>query len=394
MRNRRGGIIVQQVAAPPAPKEPVVRTARRPVRSRSRATSCLLAAGALVGAVVLTACSEGDDGGGSADGGRIAGLLAPVPNTDVNERELVVIDWEAAAASSGVTVPDADAGDDAQLSYLVDLMRTTGALAPGAAGGTKANTVQGRLGFVPSQVTATVDAGIAPDRLSMATVTVGADTVLDAASSGIEGAQRSSIGGLDAVSWLDDNEIDPSLDTPFELQGQAGRVLALDDDLIAATSNDGTAGQVAGTASGEASSILERPGIADAAEVLDRHEVFAAYLSTDPTSGGRPRTQSEVDAAPSLLGSYTAYGLGNAWDDGEIRLVVAIAHGDEEDAEENLGRLRTLVAEGSASSTRPWSEVLLDAEISREGTTVVGRFRAEPGIWLQARQLLWVDAAG
>lgn len=378
-----------------------MRTARRPVRSRPRTTSCLLAAAALAGAVVLTACSEGDDGGGSADGGRIASLLAPVPNTDVTERELVVIDWEAAAASSGVTVPDADAGDDAQLSYLVDLMRTTGALAPGATGGSRSNAVQGRLGFIPSQVTATVDAGIAPDRLSMATVTVGADTVLDAAATGIEGAQRSSIGGLDAVSWLDDNEIDPSVDTPFELHGQAGRVLALDDDLIAVTSNDGTAGQVAGTAgqvagtaSGEASSILERPGIADAAEVLDRHEVFAAYLSTDPTSGGRPRTQSEIDAAPSLLGSYTAYGLGNAWDDGEIRLVVAIAHGDEEDAEENLGRLRTLVAEGSASSTRPWSEVLLDAEISREGTTVVGRFRAEPGIWTQARQLLWVDAAG
>jgi len=348
----------------------------------SRRRLAAVAATALLVAVGLAGCS--DDDGAAPDGSSIAGLLGAVPDTKENRQYVVAYRYDAAEEGADVD-PKGDDESDRELDRLLQLSKEAGIGPNGVIDTTLGPQRIGRLGFVPSDVVATVQAGSPPDTTDLAVVDADEDDVLDAAAK-VEGAERTDVDGVEVVRWLDDREVDQDLDTPIgRIPGVAGRVGFTDDGLLLTATSDEVAAAAIATAKGDEPSLMDVPAIADVADALDDEDAFTAYVSVALGSDGSRTTPSQrADEQPALR-SYAAIGLGNAWTDDGLELVIAIAHDDEAAAEANATALEEAVTKGTTAQTsQRLSELLSDPEVERDGTTVVGTFQVErPDLWYQ-----------
>lgn len=358
---------------------------RQPLRPRLLA---LVLASALALGGLASCSSDGDDAGGGAQEGSITGLLALVSDTPAN-RGYVVVQRYDVAEDRATAWDEQGSVQDRELTRVSELGRQTGIGTLALMGGPRTATVYGALGFVPSDVRAGITAGQAPDVTEVALVEADEDAVLDAAEQAVEGATREEVDGVDVVRWLDDRKLDPELDTPVgNIRGQAGRVAwTAPGALTLATSDDVLAGAI-GAGRGDGDTLADVEALRDVARALDEADAYAATLVGTPleASPGPRATPEQIEAFEGgALQPYAALGVGGDWGDDGLELVIVLAHDDEEAAEANEAALAEGVADGESARTRqPWSELLADADIRREGTVVVGRFSVEsPGLWQQ-----------
>lgn len=340
----------------------------------------LAAATVLLVAMGLGACSK--DGGDAPDGSSISGLLGAVPNTEDNRGYVVVNRYDAAAAGAKID-PKGEDETDEELDRMLQLSQEAGIAGTGVMDMTRGVDQIGALGFTPSDVIASVQAGNPPNAIDLAVIDVDEGDVLDAAAK-VDGAERTEVDDVDVVRWLDDNEIEMDLDTPIgRVPGQAGRV-AFVDGLLATASNDTVMEDAIATAEGDGESLMDVEGIAAVAEALDDEDAFTAFIAGRNLGPGERATPSQREETPSLR-SYEAIALGNAWSDDGLELVIAVAHEDEAAAKANEQALEDVVAEGTSATTATrLSELLQDPEVERDGTTVVATFSVEqPALWYQ-----------
>ncbi|MGN6692588.1 MAG: DUF3352 domain-containing protein [Aquihabitans sp.] len=346
---------------------------RRPLPLRP--SVALLVVGTALLAGGLAACSS--DGGDTADGESIAGLLQAVPDTKANQQYVVVNRYDAAA--EGAEVETEGGGEtDQEMDRLLQLSRQAGIVPTGVVDATMGAQRVGALGFPPSKVVATVSAGNPPDAIDLAVVDADEADVLDAAGK-VEGSKRTEVDGVDVVRWLDDHEVDADLDTPIgQVPGQAGRVAFIDGGLLATSTSDAVEAAAIATAKGDDPSLMDDEGIAAVADALDEEDAFTAFISGVPLRAGSRSTPQQGDDQTPRLQEYTAIALGNAWTDDGLELVIAVAHDDDAQAKANAAALKEAASDGtSAETAAPLSDLLGDPHVERDGTTVIGTFHVE-----------------
>jgi len=364
---------------------------RSRLRPHRRRTAVLLAAGLLVG---TTGCRSDGAGGSTVDparaGSSIEELLRLVPLTDANAAHVLVSLYDVAADAVHLDRLDASADARAELDRLVELTMGTEhpvmVNLPELVGGQRANQQIGRLGFQPSDLIAEVEAGRPPSMTTIGIGTFDEDEVLDRAAE-VTGARRSDVEGTEVVAWLDDLEIDPTLDPPLgRVPGQAGRVALPADDVLVHTTEDATMAGTIGTVGGDGPSLADDEGLRLVAEHLDEAGAYAAFLSSEAVTAasapGGTETPSSGEDAPEPLLAYEAFGVAGAVRDDRPELVVVLVHEDDEEATANAARLERVVADGvDPQSRRPWADLLADADLTTDGPVVVARFVTERPMW-------------
>lgn len=359
------------------------------LRTASRRPALAVAA-LLVLPAGLQACTDGDQGGPSTEGDSVAGMIALVPDSAAAQAYAVVSLYAKAEEAVDLEV-DGEAGASREARRITlltaDVGTGTGVAGGPLAAGDRSVERYEALGYVPSDIRAEVVAGGPPEQVGVAVGDLDPDVILDAAEE-TDGAERNEVDGVEVVSWLGDDEVDPDLGTPVgDLPGQAGRVAVPTDGVLTYTNSDDTTQAVLDAVEGDGDSLADVDDLATVADALDDRDVHSALLSTTPVSVD-PRAQTREGAeemATDILTPYRALGTGAAIEDGRPRMVVVVVHDSDGDAEDNVERLERQAADGrSAATGGAWSELLTDPVIDREGAVVTASFAVEnPALWLQ-----------
>jgi hypothetical protein len=315
-------------------------------------------------------------------------MLTAVADEGANDELLLVSLYGVVAEEAGVRVDGEPGTESYEVAWLnaltTDLEKGVMAHPPDLVGGNRFFQVIGRLGFFPSDLRAEIQVGQPPNKTTIGVVDVEESTLLDLAAE-VRGATRSDVAGTEVVSWLGDNEANPSLDTPIgRVSGQAARLAMPSRRVLVHSTTDAGMTSALETANGDRPSLADHDDLRSVAAGLDDAGVFAAYLSVVPMtrpvppSGPRPGL-----AAGPLLQRYTAYGVGSTLVDGDPEVVVVLVSRTDDIAAANADLFAQIVAEGTDDqSGQRWSDLLTDPRIQHQGKVVIGRFAAErPDLW-------------
>ena len=214
-------------------------------------------------------------------------------------------------------------------------------------------------------------------------------------------SERRDHNGVSYYSWGDDNEKNDELKLSppaFDKLGRGGRIAVLDDYVFRALST-GDMEALIGSHRGD------RPSLADvvtfrllangmsqlgAYAMLLSHETFGLDETVKAVLGegydAAPKEQidkleSAMAGSTPLLRAYQAFAVGAGKDDTGPYMALALVHADGKSAEDNTGRLRQRIEEGTgALYGDSWSEVLDDADINFEGRLLLAKIRGRTSL--------------
>jgi hypothetical protein len=339
------------------------------------------------------------------EAGDWAELLGWVPADQELAVSIVINDYAAARESLGIDPPGDD--PDEVMGYLLTL--TFGPIAdPDASPVPRAPAVGiaddsfGRtafeveawrtaLGLAVPDVDRSLVAGVPPGQLTVwegrfdpgaVAAAVALDPEWSADLRTVEHA------GGSYYAWGDDPDvIDLERVGSVRPLGRGGCLYA-SDALAMRTVQCDLLEQAIDAGTGVAASLGDVEVLARLAEAVQDAGAHAAFLTTDVgvfAVGGLPDLTEDPELEPGLR-PYLAAATGVALDGDTPMLVVALVHGDADDAAENATRLQGIVAEGTSAVTgRPWSEILTVDSIEVEGQLLVARLATESNgtLWIE-----------
>ena len=104
-------------------------------------------------------------------------------------------------------------------------------------------------------------------------------------------------------------------------------------------------------------------------------------------TGGSPEaTRDRLNAArQAALRPYQFLSIGEGRDAGGSYGVLALLHADANTAQDNVTRLKAIIATGkSLHSQEAWSKLIQSSEVSADGRLLVARLRTNPGLLIDA----------
>ena len=332
--------------------------------------ACRLLAGL---ALVTGACGGGDEGTG--DAGWIVGLLARIPDTEASGHEVEMVDLAFAAAAAGIEVPPVGAPADDVAGFLFGLPRD--ALLPDLLrqAATAVDEVRAELGIDPTAIGAALVAGTPPEQFVVLRGTFDTAAVESAVSSEPVWSGLLAIAehaGVSYYTWGDDLTVDVERVTAARPLGQGGR-LALDDGYLYWVPWTAGIEALIDAGAGTVPTLADRPLLVQAAEILQREQVYSAILTDAPLIEGR--------AVSGLV-----LGVGGGRDDAGAFWVVVAIHDTAAAAEESAAAFRSVIAEGSVVTNQPWSERVTSFEVTVEGEAMVAVVHSAvaEGDWMRA----------
>ena len=171
-----------------------------------------------------------------------------------------------------------------------------------------------------------------------------------------------SHGDVDYYRWGEDDERqqDYTILRPIGLGGRLA--LPAENTLLwAFTDDDIEAGIDAATGASE--SLADTDDIGVLAVALDDEGALAGLFSND-------RSVFATTSGPALV-PFTAMAVGTRSSDGGQEMIVALLHDDPAAAEENVGRLETIVDEGSSTTGPAWSDLVTLESAEADGDLLV-----------------------
>jgi hypothetical protein len=349
----------------------------------------LVVGSAMVG--VLGACGDDDDGASTGDGAGLSALLARIPAGDGGYVQ--VANWRAAREAAGVDQPGTDADGDDVIDYIRALEEVgLQAASPYELAG-RATALRDELGFSVVDLDASAAVGEPPDVAVVFAGRIDDGAVRDTVEDDPVFADRLETGEIDGVeywSWGDEDEIDIRNRSELRTVGESLRLAVVDDGAVLTRRTD-TLEDLLAVAAGDARSLADDEDLAAVAGALDERGAIAAVLSDEALSADPVRVldtrvpRPEVDDGAPALPSYRAYGSGVAAGDGGPTLVLVLAYGDDDRAQEAAAALQARFDDGTSFATRqPWAELVRDAEVVTDGRLVVATGSIErPNLWLQ-----------
>lgn len=238
------------------------------------------------------------------------------------------------------------------------------------------------LGWNPLAIDRFVELSVLPARTTVLEGSFDADDLDDAADEAEDGVWVVGNPDNDAYETDVDNttaarRLGESL--WMSLDGSTLTVSKAPDTLETATSGDETLG--------------DDPVFAALADALDVHDPHAAVLSgaTGTVGGSAAMTAEECEAMASdaLVEPPTGIATGQATDDEDLVVVLALAHADAEAAEANADRVESIISDGVVTLTnQPWTEIatLEGVEVVDDTTVVV-----ELGVTATMSPSFWYD---
>lgn len=366
--------------------------ARRP---RALLTGALLAVAA-TGCALLPGAGEDTS---ATSGNPIGDLLADIPDTPDNRRQLLITDHAGLARAVEVEWPLAD-GADAATAFSKALLASGEVLVPGTTLGqlNAADEWRSELGFGAGDVSAAAEAGVPPSVLSVFHTPAEPSSIADAVtadetwSAELQTAERD---GTTVYSWGDDPQaVDPARTSAVRRLGQGGVLAVTGDGLVLWATDQAAVDTALGIRSGGdgPGSLADDETFAALARALDDLGCYTATLSDqvpvlDPINLLGPRAnpaaierlRAELEDGPGLP-PYRALGIGNAIDadTGQGYVVFAFATGGDGEAQAVADAFTAVVAEGrSAATNQPWSEMMTVREATTDGSVAVVTVDAE-----------------
>jgi hypothetical protein len=349
----------------------------------------------VVGCALLGACGDDDDGGGgggSSGGAELTALLERIPSGQGGFVQLA--NWRAARDAAGVEQPATDADGDEVVEYLRALEQLGFAtVSPYELAG-RATALRDELGFSVVDLDASAAIGEPPDLAVVFDGRIDADTVRDAVEDDPVFADRLQTAEADGVeywSWGDDGAVDVRGTSELRRLGESLRLAVVDGGALLTRQTGLMEDLLALDGDDDGRSLADDEDLAAVAGALDERAAIAALLSdeapgTDPVQVLESQGSSVPGDDEPTLPAYRAYGTGVASVDGDPTLVVVLAYGDEERAQEAAEALQARFDDGVSSATQqPWSELVTDAEVSTAGRLVVatGTIAEHPRLWFQ-----------
>lgn len=312
--------------------------------------------------------------------------LLPLAVLD-GQSEIAFGDLDAAAAIAGLDRPERTDVDAAQTYFgtLTGLpatapdgtrtpspvfVRTPSLFGPGWFG--NLDEVDDELGWTPLDVTWFVEHSTPPRVVTV----LGGDMSVDRLDAAM-GERRDDVWSLGPA---DDGAVDPANRTAARQLGESLRV-ALDGPRLVVGRTTGSVTSAVAAAAGQMPTIAEHPVARPLADAMDAEGAYAATLFLGAAFNlVPPIADPDLDADAledffdqALPAPFVGLAVGQTHTDGDAVVVVAYAHPASSAADMNAAALPALVADGRASTGRPWSEMFDDVDVRVEGTTVVAR---------------------
>lgn len=337
----------------------------------------------LLVAVTTAGCGVGDgkaDGPArpSADPTSVAAMLRLTPDTPANREQIWVMLWSKAEAAVDLDIDPDLVGDEREVRrlFLLGNDQETGTAMEGSDVVAPMDPDSfGSLGFLPSDVDASVNAGLPPNQFDVLVGDIDAADALDRAAQ-VDEATRTKVSGTEVVRWFDDYEMadDIGANTPFGRLPVSGRVTAEDGVLATDRSDAGIAAYI-DAVNGDQPTLDEVEELAAVAEALDQADVHAAYLSMEMRGQG------------GVLAPHTALGVGNSLVDGHTEAIIVVQHQSDDDAKASERGLSDRFEGPRSQDGVAGSDLVSDVEVTREGTLTIARFTTDdPSVW---SQLVW-----
>lgn len=339
---------------------------------------------------LLVACGGGDDGGDGESGfdapsdstapddGTTAdapedtsssdvtmeGLVGLIPDQPGASDLVIVNEYGPATEAAGVEQPEAGADEGTINDWFVAIGRGRegqpglGLSTNGFFGSRPTDDAGWRqeLGWAPIDVTGAVESLVGDDFPGLYAFTGDFDPeAIDEAvhEDPVWGDQLEIVehSGVEYYSWGEDNATSMDVTVVREF-GRGGRMAVLDDHTILWSWATAPLEGGIDAALGETDSLADNAEIGPLAQTMDAAGALAAILTAD---GDAYRgTGSDT---PTLV-PYTALASGTGSGDDGAELHLAFLHDDAGAAEENAGRIETIVDEGTTLDGQPWSEIV------------------------------------
>jgi hypothetical protein len=350
---------------------------RSPDARRHRSARFLIAA---VVAVSITGCGVGDSDEG-ADAGSLRSMLGQIADTPENRSFVVWVDIATARELAGEPVPDAGSDAESDLELFVGGRDRVVQPRPPAFMGSRFADVEDwrtEVGFAVTDVDQSIDAGVPPEMSAVVRGRIDGNDVEAAISSDPTWKDDRETAEHDGVSysrWLDDGETDLERASPARPLGNSLRLQAADGQVRWARTDEAMEATIDAGA-GDTDTLADVTGFEAIAASFEGQDVYQASLSADPgpfSIGRAPRLSPEQRErlATDALEPWTTVGVGDAVDGDRSLGVLVLTHDDDEKAETNVERLRSLLDSGRSTNGEPYADVYEVRSAERDGSTVV-----------------------
>lgn len=330
------------------------------------------------------------DGESPADGAAMTTMLGLVPDAPGASDLVIVSDFAAAVEAVGLDPPGPGADQDAIVEWYEAL--TIGHDGEQGAGLQISQFLNNELtddagwraeiGWAPLDVTRSVETtGDEFGSYDALTGDFDPDTIDDAVHEDPVWSDELEVvthGEVDYYQWGEDDERQQDY-TILRPIGLGGRLALPADGTLLWTRTDDSIEAGIDAATGESDSLADTDDIGALAAALDDEGALAGVFSDD-------RGEFPTTSGPALV-PYAAMAVGTRLSDGGQEMIVALLHDDPGAAEENVGRLETIVDEGFSVTGPAWSELVTLESAEADGDVLVATLSvADP-----AQALLWLE---
>lgn len=350
--------------------------------------------------LAVLACSGNEK---SSDGSSLTAMLALVPDTPGTRERVIYGNLAAVRQAAGFEAGTDVESELRQLNdvgpqswFVSDPFRITGE-----------RLERSEFGFHITEINASIDAGVPPDRLALFRGRIDAEQVDRALTTFEPWADELTTGEQgDLTTYVFGDESGPDLEriTPGRRIGESLRI-GVGDGTVWHTTSDELLDDVAGLGD-DGTSLADVEGVAEVAEVLDEAGAHTVGLTTAPdvwvfdplrlVPGATPEQIEVIEQrrGESALTPWDVAAVGDVFADGvaatgstdatgngsqpsvtnDYELMIVLWHADDDDAAENEAALERALTEGVSFITgESWSRRCQDPEVNRDGGLVTAR---------------------
>lgn len=236
----------------------------------------------------------------------------------------------------------------------------------------------------PDRFDLLLETGIPPERLGIAFGTFDQDSVGDRLRTceGCPQPEISAHGGVDIFTWGEPLEVDIDRRLRVPLFDELGRggVLAITADAAVRGPSISAVEATLDGLDGRVARLAEDDPLVLVADALDEADALNAFVSDGISQQAGEPVPGEVTLLP-----YAAFAIGQRLENGEVTLVIALAHESSEAATGNAKRFKERVATARSALTGEfWSELFPDVQTATDGPVMLA-ILSGPGarIWTE-----------